>query len=430
VALEEAGTQAEAIPQGWLVSGAAELRDSLQAELQEAEARLGEAQTLAGALTGILGGPGEQHRYLVLQQDCYELRPSGGLISTYGVLTTTHDSVVLSEYDRASLGLPVGLRTATLPPEPLTGFNANLRFWDAGWWPDFPETIRVLEQIWAANGKPPVDGCIAIDPVAIGYMLEALGPLEMPEWDEVVTAENLPQKVLLYVDVHNHVAFLESLADHFFDRVIRASPEEWLPLAQALGRALDEKHIQLWFKDPEVQSVFAELDWSGEVVQESGDYLMVVDSNMNGNFDGYKANMWTATRVDLAVEPDAGGLRHSLTYTLDNGLGLADYWSYLRLYLPPDAVLTDPGGFEDRGVDSGKQVMARVVEVPLGGMVRLTVEYRTPAYDTLLLQKQAGMSDLPVTLRLGGEGSAPREMLLVNRLQVRLPQADQGYKDR
>ena len=418
--LLSAQEESRAIKTGWLIGSASRMKKELDQKLDVTLGGLQKARKLMAALPSIVGAQGAPPKnYMVLQQDCYELRASGGLISTYGILRCSHDSLKLSEYERAST-LSVGLADGNgTPPLPSLGGNPTLRFWDAGWWPDFPETTRVLSKIWSNNGKAPVDGFIAVDPIAIGYVLERIGPLELPEFGETVTAQNLTKLILRYFGAGANVAFLKSLASHFFQKVAGSSPGQWVSLGRAFARALAEKHMLLYFNDPNVQQSFSELDWSGEVKQSDGDYLMAVDSNVGGNTDYYKLNMWVKPKMSVEVTKQKDStLLHHVTYTFDNRLGSQEYplpyKSYLRLYVPEGAVaLADPD-LVDSSSESGKHMFGNSVEVPTGKVVDVEFKYVTRGYRSMLIQKQPGQVSLDVNLSFRENGSIKK------RQEVRL----------
>ena len=402
--------ESRAFKTGWLIGSASRMKRELDQKLDTTLGSLQKGRKLMAALPGIMGTEGAPPKnYMVLQQDCYELRASGGLISTYGILQCSHDSLKLADYQRSdtlSVGLADGQGT---PPLPSLGGYPTLRFWDAGWWPDFPETTNVLSKIWSNNGKAPVDGYIAIDPIAIEYMLERTGPMELPEFGETVTAENLTKLIAHYWGVDRNVAFLNSLSAHFFQKVTE-SPRQWFSLGRAFARALAEKHMLLYFMDPGVQQSFSELDWSGEVKQSDGDYLMAVDSNIGFNTNDFKLNMWVKPKMSVEVTKQKDStLLHKVTYTFDNRSDTQEYplayKSYLRLYVPAAAVAIADPDLVDSGSDSGKHVFSKSVDVPTGKVVTVGFKYVTPACGSILIQKQSGQVNLDVNL-IFREGSS------------------------
>jgi hypothetical protein len=434
--------ESDAMRTRWLIGRASRLKKELDDKLNVALGDVQKARKITAALSGIMGAPGQPAKnYMLLQQDCYELRASGGLIATYGILSCTRDSLKLADYQRA--GNLVGLTAGEgVPPLPSLGgwmvsygIAPNLNFWDAGWWPDFPLTTNIISKIWNKNGKAPVDGYIAVDPIAIGYVLGQIGPLQVPEFGETVTAENLSEVILKYkkVSKDHAAAFFKSLSARFFQKLVGSNPGQWLSLGRSLGQALDERHMLLYFNDPAVEKVFSELSWSGTVDQSSGDYLLAVDSNVGGNEQlGYKANLFIKPKmsVDIVRQKDST-LRHHVTYTLDNTSGTSDnslrYKSYLRLFVPEDAVVKSvvamaAAGLVETDGENGKRVFGRLVDVPIGQSVTVEFDYVTKNYGSLLIQKQPGIPNLDVSLIYmeGGSIRKAEELKIVNQTSVSL----------
>jgi hypothetical protein len=419
--------ESRAFKTGWLIGLASRMKKELDQKLDTTLAGIQKARKLMAALPSIMGANGAPPKnYMVLQQDCYELRASGGLISTFGILQCSHDSLKLADYHRSS-DLSVGLANGqSTQPLPSLGGYPTLRFWDAGWWPDFHETTDVLSRIWSINGKAPVDGYIGIDPVAIQYVLERTGPIEMPEFGETVTADNLLKLIAKYWGAGRNSAFLESLSAHFFQRVTGSGPQQWVSLGRAFAQALAEKHMLLYFNDPGVEQSLSELDWSGDVRRTNGDYLMAVDSNIGGNTDEYKLNLWVKPKMSVEVTRQKDStLLHHVTYTLDNehnpqGYQLP-YKSYLRLYVPENAVAAKGSGLEDPTSDAGKHVFAKLVDVPLGKVVNIEFKYVTPAYNSMLIQKQPGQVNLDINFifRQGSSIDKKQKVKLSNEAEIR-----------
>jgi hypothetical protein len=170
----------------------------------------------------------------------------------------------------------------------------------------------------------------------------------------------------------------------------------------------------LYFNDPAVQQSLSELDWSGEVKQSDGDYLMAVDSNIGGNTDYYKLNMWVKPKMSVEVTKQKDStLLHHVTYTFDNRLGSQEYplpyKSYLRLYVPEGAVAAADADLMDSSSDSGKHVFGKSVDVPTGKVVDVEFKYITRGYGSMLIQKQPGQVSLDVNLSFGENGSIKKK---------------------
>ncbi len=418
-ALNAASSTAQHINGNWLVNPISGIKRDLDQRLADVLESVTTARELIPAFAAIMGTPGEPaSQILLLQQNCFELRPSGGLISSYGILQVTHDSMALPEFGRTATGIPQGLNLGNDAPYPWGYISPVFFFRDAGWWPDFPMTVNMLDTIWAANGRAPVKGYIAFDPIAIQYGLEKLGPLAVPEFNATVTADNLMQEIASHAaSSEEKESFVKSLGNDFFNRVVNTNPRDWFALGQAMHKALQEKHLILYFNDPSIQQVFSKMDWSGELHQPGGDYLMAVDGNLGISTLGYEANLLMYPSMDVSITRQADGtLLHTVTYNVDNSAAPMDYWSYLRVYVPADAVAQANEEVLNFGLEDGKLVLGRSVYVAAGSKGSVAFTYSTPAYDSLFMEKQAGQRTLPVTL----SGSLKRSIMLADQFEQAL----------
>src|SRR5262249_49345072 len=68
--------------------------------------------------------------------------------------------------------------------------NATTDFRNSNLSSHFPYTAQIWKSLWAQQTGMNVDGVIAIDPVALSYVLGAVGPTTMPD-GERITKDNV-----------------------------------------------------------------------------------------------------------------------------------------------------------------------------------------------------------------------------------------------
>jgi len=71
-------------------------------------------------------------------------------------------------------------------------------FRDANWSPDFPTAARAMQSLYETDQGVATDGVIALDDVAVGRLLDALGGVELPDYQMRVTSENFLALVKQY----------------------------------------------------------------------------------------------------------------------------------------------------------------------------------------------------------------------------------------
>ncbi|MCC5948781.1 MAG: DUF4012 domain-containing protein [Nitriliruptoraceae bacterium] len=225
-------------------------------------------------MVDMLGGDGPR-RYLVAVQNPGELRGTGGLIGFLVVLEFRDGEVTLAE--------PAGIDTDTAIDGtvliPLGAFSRAERFdiqapedYQARYGsvggatflpstnvdPDLPTVAPlVLAQYEQASGEG-LDGLIALDPLALQLLFEAIGPLDVP--DEIaglsaalpdpIPAERLAEVLLIdsYEELGGGSADRRRYHAEVAGAALRtAMSGDWEPLdvARALADATSARHLQL-----------------------------------------------------------------------------------------------------------------------------------------------------------------------------------------
>ena len=404
--------------------------------------------------------------YLLLAQNEDELRPTGGFISGAGLMTVAEGNIFDMQFLDASLvdaweegrwtlSKPYGPAPAAL--KQLMGLELLL-FRDANFWPDFPYSAEQAIALYRyGQDAPPVDGVIAFDQQFLGMLLQITGPVTLPNLEQPINASNLSASLQAAWGpsdeeegaawVRDRKGFLGPLADavrmRLFGNLAAIDP---LFAADVIQRALAEKHLQIYVRDPAVAAVLDELDWDGRLqAPPEQDLLLVVDTNVGYN----KVNRVIESSMDYSVAlHDSGEATADLTVVYEHtGTGPdtcrhgADYvnltsyedlvqdcyWNYLRLYVPPGTELlaasehpvpadafTFAEGWEGGAVviaddPSGLGVVGNFLIVPPGTTEESSYRYALPdvvqdsgdsqSYD-LRVVRQAGANLRELTVRV------------------------------
>ena len=237
------------------------------------------------------------------------------------------------------------LREKVVPPAPIQKISAAWSLHDSNWFPNFPVSAEKAGWFFEKTGGPTVDGVIALTPEILLKILEITGPVEMPEYDVVIDKDNFIEKTQYEVEVdydkelNRPKKFIADLAPKILNRLFSSQPEKnFLALAGALNQALKEKHILLYSFDYNAQKMISELGFSGEVLNSDKDYLMVVNSNING----YKTDGVVEESIDHRAEIQAdGSIVNTVKITRRHTGGDRNYewWNkvnanYMRVYVP------------------------------------------------------------------------------------------------
>ena len=291
----------------------------------------------------LLGGNGPR-KYLFLFQNNHELRATGGFIGSYAVLNV-HDGIIEKPTVDGIFNPDGQLKENIVPPKPIQKISAGWSLHDSNWYPDFPTSAEKAIFFYEKTGGPTVDGVVTVTPTVMERLLEVLGPIDMPEYGVTISAENFipivqeqveekydktennPKKILsdLSTEIFSRVASLDS--HHSIERVI-----------DTFMRGLDEKHVLVYVRHPEIRAIIDASGWSGKLLETDKDYVSVVHSNINGYKTDGVMQETLAHRSEIMSD---GSVVDTLSITRHHGGGNTPYewWNkvnadYLRVYVP------------------------------------------------------------------------------------------------
>lgn len=359
------------------------------------------------------GFPFGTRNYIVLFQNNYELRPTGGFISTYGLLKFSHGIYkgiefhdVYGEIDEHEYVEPPLVLAALLKGEGYKGHN----FRDANFDPDFTkskdEIINFYNMVFPDTR---IDGVIAGDFTLLENMVALYEPLKVEDYE--FTKANLFETlstVVSDIDRHSEEALKnrKNISAEIVKKIIAKTlilPWRINSVLDTLARALDEKHLLASFTRSGLANAFAKRDWDGALPgSKSGDFVAVSDAN----YGGMKSNRYI-TR-DVSYELNVSGAEDILGNPIvtakvtiqikHNGIWniplSGPYTGYLRTLIPLGSDVKAGGTVNEVREDA--MVLGQLLEIPVGGEATYTYEYQLPEYVwvdgvySLRLQKQPG----------------------------------------
>ncbi|MCL5090759.1 MAG: DUF4012 domain-containing protein [Patescibacteria group bacterium] len=407
--------------------------------LPETRENLLKSQGLLGVLPQILSVSGRK-TYLLLFQNNMELRPTGGFIGSYGIVNLENGKLV--DFEVYDIYQADGqLKGHVEPPQKLKEYlgEANWYFRDSNWDPEFPVSARRANWFLDKETQIKADGVVAITLNVAEKMLSALGEVELLEYKEKVNKDNLFVKAEAYAELGSFPGstqkkdFLGSLAKAIFAKMAESDEKSQLETIKALFSALEEREIQLYFEDQEIEKMIVRLGWDGgirdyqpksEVNAVISDFLYLNEANVGVN----KANFFIKRKIDQAVTLNQnGGVEEKVTITYENTCQTESwpggkYKNYLRLYLPKGAKVTsvlnnsslNPSlwlpfdtGLMTSFEEHGKSVFDFLVEVPIKSKRKIEISYQLPfvfdpgkklASYLLMVQKESGAYPSDYTL--------------------------------
>ncbi len=316
--------QAAAIRPAGFVAPLDNARAQLQNQTSEIASLLNNTTIAARIGPSMMGADGPR-TYLMAFQTNAEARGTGGLLGGVGVLrfdngkTTVEKLASNVELYRATADVDLG-------PEFNELYGASRPFTDvrnSNQSAHFPYAAQIWKSMWERETGDKIDGVIGTDPVALSYILGAVGPVTLADGQEV-TADNVVELTMstayrkFPTDQIARKEYLQNIANAVVKK-ITGSVKSPGKLLDALGRAAGERRIMVWSAIPADQQVLETTTLGHTISDDPAPYSQVVINNLGGN----KMDYYLRREIEYAADGCNGDMRNStvtvrLTNTADN----------------------------------------------------------------------------------------------------------------
>jgi hypothetical protein len=317
-----------------------------------------DASTLAPEMLGSQA----PRNYLLIIQNNAESRASGGIPGALAVLNLDKGKLKLGAQSSAGA---VGTMSPIVPidPEQQQIYSGRMgKFMqDVNLTPDFPTAASTAQGMWQRKTGQRVDGVISVDPVALGYILDATGPVTIKQPEVVALASTgLPTELsgrnvvqTLLSDVYSKIeqprlqdAYFAGVAQEIFT-ALAGGKGNAKALIEGLMRGTAEGRVLVWSGLPAEQSIIAQYALSGSI---SGPSVAPAQFGVYFN-DGTGAKMdyYVKSTVQLVKECAQGGYEQTTVRITSTNTAPADAATSLPAYVtgggsfgvPPGSVRTN-----------------------------------------------------------------------------------------
>ncbi|WP_427129478.1 DUF4012 domain-containing protein [Pseudarthrobacter sp. S9] len=273
----------ESIDAGGLFPQVAEPLTRAREQLRAVTGALDASANASQLAPGMLGADGPRN-YLLMIQNNAEARASGGIPGALAVLTLDKGKLTLGAQSNAG---DVGIRSPALPvdPEQQQIYSSRLGTYmqDVNLTPDFPTAASTAQTMWEKKTGQHVDGVISMDPVALGYVLDATGPVKITSPELVAIAggglptelsgKNLVQTLLsdVYAKIaqpHLQDAYFAGVAKEIFG-ALSSGKGNAKGLIEGITRGTAEGRVLVWSGAADEQAVIAQYPLSGSIAGSS-----------------------------------------------------------------------------------------------------------------------------------------------------------------
>ncbi len=361
--------------------------------------------------------PSGKRKYLVLFQNNMELRPGGGFIGSYGLLSL--DRGKISDFSVHDVYEADGqLKGHIEPPFPIRRYIpiVHLYLRDSNFDIEFTKSASSSAFLFFQETGQKVDGVIGVDISFVKSLIGAVGEINVPEYNEKINEDNF------YFITQSHVEkdffpsstqkkdFLSALYKALNNKIAQDKNLSYDKIALAISNAIFEKHILFAFSDPRTQEIFSANNWSSVIKEDLksdsntiSDFFGINEANIGVN----KANFFVSRSIkhEARIEDDGSVVSKSIINfknDSDKWPG-GDYKAYLRIIVPQEATISSveidgvtqnlapavtnpllyesrtfspPSGLEiERYVQSEKNVYGLIAIVPSGKSKEISVTF-------------------------------------------------------
>lgn len=404
-------------------------------------------------LLASLFGKDERRTYAIVLQNNQELRPTGGFVEAIAVVTFEKGTLI-SKNIYTSYEIDSKVPGDVQPPAEVSRFLGEKKYFfhDSNWDPDFTVTADRFKWFIEKSLNIKLDGVMTIDLYGLQNLIDVTGPIELPEFNEVVTQKNLFERMefhseVVLVDTAKNEDYRKLLFTRFLDKLSSISEDKANSLVRTLRNSFENQSILISFTRPQEQQTLQAVGWTGALLSPNCpsqfaekpcqvDTFMQVEANVGVN----KANYYLKRTVEHTIALSSTLATHHRTITFENTAQSSawpkgSYKSYIRFYIPnasKDILVTVDGSpLPDQQViktfSKGQLIVGFYLETPIKSAKKVELQYSSPL--TVTADKNS-FSYIFFNHEQPGNGSYPLVVKMVPdqslKAQVIAPQATVG----
>lgn len=340
------------------------VRAAVNRVFAEAHRRELELRSVSAGLRVVedLAGASGDRRYLLAIANIAEMRGSGGMILSYGVIASHGGKVVLvhvGPIDEIKLSGPE--TTASLPSDftKVYGGLAPTSDWrEENLMSDFTIDAPVMEAMYEKATGQRLDGVLQVDSAGLAAVLAGVGPVATQELG-IVDASNAVTATLstgyrLYPNRTVRQDYTGEVARAAFQQLTSGQYSSLKPLGTSLVDASKQRHILMYANDPTDESAVRILGLDGALPSPATPFTQLTVQNFGGN----KLDYYIRSALELdGHSPSQRGSRMVATIDVANtapagqtvpqevfgpflpGGRPGEYYGLVTLYLPAGSYL-------------------------------------------------------------------------------------------
>ncbi len=354
-AVRETSKRLEALDTTELVPQIAEPLVSVRQELAGLSQSLDSAADAATLAPKMLGADAPR-RYLLLIQNSAESRATGGIPGALAVLQVDSGKLTL-ESQKSAGDLGTFIPPIETDPEQQAIFSGRLGKFvqDVNLTPDFATAASTARAMWQKSTGEELDGVLALDPVALSYILESTGPIAIKDPSLQRIASGLPPQLTptnvvqtLLSDSYAKIsdpklqdAYFAGAAKEIFG-ALSSGKTDPKKLMYAISRGIEDRRVLLWSNATDEQHTIGQYPLGGRISGES-----VTPAQFGVYFNdgtGAKMDYWIKRSVQVVKDCTRAGYREIALRVTSTNTAPVDAATSLPAYVTGDGAFGVPAG--------------------------------------------------------------------------------------
>jgi Protein of unknown function (DUF4012) len=289
-------------------------------------------------LPTMLGAGGPKRYFLGFQNEA-ESRGTGGLPGAFAIIEANHGKLAFTamESDTTLEGVAADVNFGPAYNHLYDGAGPTRMYVNSNLSPNFPYAAQIWASMWRKHSGQKLDGVIAVDPTALGYLLAVTGPATLPDHTQVSGDNAVALTQATSYAMFGAGAAANDLRKAYLLQVASAASKKILgaradptALLQAAAQAAGERRLLVWSPDPAVQGELAQTSVGGVIPDTTAPYIgLSIVNGGGGKLDYYldRSLTWTRTgcgptrastvRITLTNNAPASGLPAMVTGRVD-----------------------------------------------------------------------------------------------------------------
>lgn len=366
----------------------------------------------------LLGLRGEK-KYLLMFENSDELRPGGGLISTYGFITLKDgqtSNLFIDHVQNLKLFYTVPLELNPDPIQQTMRHQQNLFIYDANWLGDPNEWLDKIFRSWNTQ-RPPVDGIIVMSTKILEDVVRRYEPVRLSGTSDEFRADDIVASLDYNLDVQHGLydfskyKVLGPLVDELLKNIKSSNPTQLKEILVNVKKRFQSRDLLFYSKDMVVYDALKNNGIQNEITVPAGDEFYALGANLgSGKADGrMKRSLAMSVYVQEELPVTTAIITQDYTAGVDD-FRAGGYYGYLRFFLTLGSMLGEFNKFnlveDENVVEAGRQVFGNYFSVATGTKKDIGITYALA--ESVAKQIKAGNYSL--TLRKQGGVEMPFEV--------------------